>query len=189
MPSVPFTAHGSSILPLLCHDDSSQCKLKPLTIRGSLTRPVQLAPARIPPPPNALFPGCMAASTNASWLVTALSFVETSASYAPYQEQLFELIVRNNANNLTISCRIYGNSGNLVWWPNAWNLCDPPAEHSVEAYSPYQIKTYVRVEPRTGQFALNQTWYCSESEGSTSYATLSLYYHSQSQLPSSLDAN
>jgi len=140
-------------------------------IKGSLTEPVELTPAIIPPPPNIDNPGCIPTSAP-SWGLEGFSYNLTSTplyfqngrALGPTPVETLEVTIRNTANGLTVRCRNRADSINLFYFAYpypGWHLCDQPEPSTVNAYAPYPIRTYVYIDRLNNVFGVNQTWYCA----------------------------
>jgi hypothetical protein len=156
-------------MPLYCIDDGGRtCRAGRITLEGTLNTPVSLTPARIPPPPNTDVPGCTSLSTLAQWTVRKFLYLRTGGgrfndTYFVLSRSL-ELEIRNDANNFTQSCVI---TDSAIDGPNdKWFRCFPEAAH---VFSQHEIETYVQFNVDTSRFAINQTWYCNDTEAGTPY--------------------
>jgi hypothetical protein len=161
-------------LPLICYNNPERiCNLRQTEIKGSLIKPVSLTPAEYKTPSNRDTPNCLVESSAPSWNLEEMLYHRTAVprtiqgqfSMGSQFEDTFYAVIHNNANNLTVSCRIDANSVDFGWNQYSWNLCDSPKEHTNDAFSPYRIKTYVMVDTEDRVFHVNQTWYCNDPQG------------------------
>ncbi|KAK0613302.1 hypothetical protein B0T14DRAFT_498832 [Immersiella caudata] len=163
--STTFVAVGSAVLSLP----------SPTFVKGSLIKPVTLAPAVIPTPPNTDSPGCVPSSAP-SWVLERFDYNLTSTpwyfqngravGYGPVET--VDIIIRNVANNLTVRCGNRADSVNLQYFGYpypGWDLCDQPEPSTISAYAPYPIRTYVYIDRINNVFGVNQTWYCRGKDG------------------------
>lgn len=174
-----FSARTDLLLPTYYNETGYF--VDPMTIRGSLTKPVSLTPAPIPAPPNTDTPNCLANSQhpyNPIWTVTRFFYqatkrgidnhplaAEWNGVLFPYNRTL-EIELRNEANGFIQSCAFNDPILDNVtdrWWPCSY-------AKNPHAFPQRAIETFVQFNRDTGEFKVNQTWYCNDTQLPTPYA-------------------
>ena len=144
---------------------------EPITIRGTLTKPVSLAPAAIPPPPGSTNPGCLATSQRPGgdvWTATRFLYQTTTLNVTSYVyrggyplpwNRTLAFSLRNEATGITQSCVF--NDPVLDNPVDRWWRCgDAPNPHSTSQRS---IDTYIHWNSSTSELRFDQTWYCNDN--------------------------
>lgn len=163
-------------MPTSCNNTG--CVADPVTIRGSLTKPVTLTPAPIPAPPNASTPNCLANSqdlTKPLWTLTRFLYQTTNQTLTNYPIQwegqpfpygrTLRFSLRNEANGFTQSCDFDDPvlDGTIDRW---WPCMDATPPHT---FPQRAIETYFQFNRETGGLLINQTWYCNDTQEGTPY--------------------
>lgn len=162
--STTFAADGNGPMPVYCTaDDGKTCRASKTRIQGTLTQPLYLTPAPVPDPPNTKFPGCTSSSSLPKWTLYNLLYYSTEwGGYHPDDDTTvrhLEVEITNQANNFTQSCVI---DDPALDGPNdKWFQCSSVPQNT---FPDYVIETYIQFNEETQRLALNQTWYCDDTE-------------------------
>jgi len=160
----------------------------PMTIKGSLTKPVLRAPALIPAPPGSDSPICRygpfpypiipfggpAEPPKDMWTLTRFFYESKKGGLKPgtfngtldpswvreISRPSLEFELRNEAIGFTQSCKFTDDF--LHRTTDHWFHCaDPKPLH---AFPRYSIETYFQFNRDLGTIKVNQTWYCDGKE-------------------------
>jgi len=157
-----------------------------MLIEGQLTKPTYLSPETIQGPQGASTPQCLFNSglTGWTWTVEHFFWQATTVmmvshggiswySPAPWNRTL-QVQIRNAATGVYASCAF--NQASLDGETDRWWPCFRDGQQDPHAL-PLQrvVETYVQFSARTGQLAINQTWYCNDTEAATPYVAILPY--------------
>ncbi|KAK0644442.1 hypothetical protein B0T16DRAFT_392794 [Cercophora newfieldiana] len=170
-----FPNESQARIPLYC--SGTICTADPMLIEGRLTKPVHFTPAQLPGPEGANTPHCLFNSDlrPRTWTIEHFLWQTTTLSMHPRDgidylwpypwNRTLQVTIRNAATGVHASCTFTHASldGETdTWWP-CYRLEPhaPPVQRIVE--------TYIQFSARTGQLAINQTWYCNDTQVATPY--------------------
>jgi|SRR3569833_289744 len=131
-----------------------------------LTLKRRLTPAPIPVPPNTDVGGCTSMSTSSpGWTVRKVLYQRTHTSGFPlpffgdFYSRSFEIELVNNVNGYVQACTI--TDSKLDGHNDVWFRCFPEPKHT---FPQYPIETWVQFDITTQRLAVNQTWYCNDTQ-------------------------
>ncbi|KAI0521057.1 hypothetical protein F5B22DRAFT_36429 [Xylaria bambusicola] len=175
-----FDISAGGFLPYVCpsvNSSGTECTSSRTKFEGTIHEPVRyLAPAPIPPPPDKSVPGCTQRSLQFSRFIAQKIFYyhlwftanpDDDHHYinnGAYEERSLAVEILNEANNHIATC-VFQNSGPGDWANGQWFPCfEPTARHTFPKYS---LETWVQFDSTTNKLALNQTWYCDDTQEAT----------------------
>lgn len=147
-----FTATGSNSATLNT--------TSPVLVKGSLLAPVAVTPAYAEGPKGHDLPGCTAKSAQPSWVLSAIH-LDYEPGDSAYPEQNFHLLLTNPANGYQASCLPPGSLGGAS---NLSQLTCAGEEFQSSFSGHHVITTQASFDPSTFVFALNQTWFCDDTD-------------------------
>jgi len=142
-----LTAHLTCATPGICESSKSS-----LLIKGTLFSPITGTPPYIDGPEGHNTAGC---TKTPGWTLAGISYLNQTgngASTATFEN--FNLVITNLATGYQASCMI-GSGKNLRCSGSEFGRLKPDR---------YTVETAATFDFRTFEFAMNQTWYCDESD-------------------------
>ena len=163
-------------IPLSC--SGKVCIADPMLIKGKLVKPVYLVSDSFPGPEGASTPDCLFNSANTGWTWTLEHFLWQATTVTMVNRgglswltptpvaRTLEVVLQNAATGARASCNFTApalDGDTNQWWPCYRDIQQDP--HN----APQQrvIQTYVQFSARTGVLAINQTWYCNDTQAAT----------------------
>jgi hypothetical protein len=132
-------------------------------VRGSLSKPVSIVPGLPPSPPNTDYTGCTANSNRPFWMIKNLKYRRewTGLIAGVYisQKRSLDLEILNYANGYVETCSVADEA--IDGANDKWIRCSREIPHT---YPRYAIDTYVHFDIKSRRIAVNQTWFCNDTE-------------------------
>jgi len=177
-----FPNEQEARIPLYC--SGAVCTADPMLIEGRLTKPLYLSPAQLPGPEGANTPSCLFNSDLRAWTWTLEHFLWQTTTLMmhnnggiwsqpyPYpSNRTLQVQIRNAATGVHASCTFNDvNDSSLdgetsKWWPCYRSQQQDPHQPPMQRI----VETHIQFSAKTGQLAINQTWYCNDTQFATPY--------------------
>lgn len=160
---LPFTAVGNISAAI---GSGGHAADSPLLIKGSLLSPVAITPVYAAGPAGHSDPGC-AAAAKAGWTLFQPFYTnQTGDGVTAMPSQDFTALLTNTAMGYQVGCMSgadFGTGLDPTPVTGPLTLVCAGAEFQSSASGRYTISTAATFDPRTSEFALNQTWYCDSA--------------------------